>query len=580
VPGLLALFVGVALSQAPGAGAPAFDRPTETLLKSLPNDAVAVLVVDRLGDHLEGWQTSGFWKRAQALPTFQAWLASDEHAQIERSVAMAEGLLGLKLREVIESLLGEAVVLSLHPDSQVEGGNAGLVLLRVRDVDMLRRVVKRLETTNPAGGPPLEVRERSEGTRTYKVRIPQRGGRASDAFAMLDDGRFAWSNSEAVIQAFLNRSGGDAALEIPEWIAENRKALPARSFLEIHVSDRLWRQPGLRPSRDDAEPSSSSFGKRLQRWALSCVGFGLALSDEAGLKLHMVERFSSPAGAEPLLAFLAEAPDLPDLSEADLPGDLVAHAALSFDARRLGGQLLDAAGELAPARVRNTELLVSGILDEPAALRAIVSRLGPQARVRLNAAPERRAGSLLERGLELVVAFEFQGEGRTAAQLRRLVQTLLALVALDARNDKAGRPLRIEEGDGGTTLVLALAETAITVRIGERWCVVGTAEGQVRSWSDLLNRQAGESPARGESSIKAYAEFFAGPLRTWLNRDREHWIQESSRSNGLPPEQAAREFDQALDLLSLLDRIRLVIRVSRDARLFSQEISIIPAEDH
>ena len=96
----------------------------------------------------------------------------------------------------------------------------------------------------------------------------------------------------------------------------------------------------------------------------------------------------------------------------------------------------------------------------------------------------------------------------------------------------------------------------------------------------LYERERFEEVLRVAGDIKAAAELFAGPFRAWLDADRNHWIRESSQANGVPHDQAEREFDQALDLLSLLDRVRLVVRISPDARWFTQELSVAPHADH
>ena len=589
MPGLATLIVAFVFCQSPpsapaGVPAAAVERPTETLVCCLPRDAVAVLLVDRLAEHLDAWKNSEVWRRFQELPSYKTWLASPDHAQLERSLAMAEGLLGLRPRQALDAILGEAVVLSLHPDDQRDGGYAGLVLIRVRDVELLRKLVKRIETLNLAGGPPWQVQERQQGELTYKVRLGQ-GGAPSDAFALLEDGRFAWSNSEAVIRAFLRRAGGEERTELPDWILQNRQALPPGCFVEAHVHGRLWSEPGQaveRPDPSGREPvagRNDALSVRLQRWVHACQGLGLgvAVAKEGGLALRLVERFPASMGEDSPLAVFTAAPDLPETDDRERPPPhRLAQAALSFDGGPFAVLMLDAASELAPERRESLEFLVSGILGEPEALRSLLSRLGSTARVRLNSADPRHAGGLLERGLDLQVALEFQQRSGTADQLRRLVQTLFALVAFDARREGGLRPVRVEPASGATLLVLALADSSLTVRIGRRWCVVGSAEGPVASWSESLEASP---PAEGAgTSVKAAAELFAGPLRAWLDADRDHWIRESSHANGVPPGQAAREFDQALDLLSVLEQVRLVVRVSRDGSLFTQELTIVPAK--
>ena len=575
--GLCSLVLGILIAQA-GAdrGSPSPNRATEPLVRALPTDSVAVLVVDRLGEHLDFWRQSQSWKQIQALPGFQLWLASPDYARLQSEVGKVEALLGLSTEELLRSILGRAMVLSLHPDAQVDGGYAGLVLIQSPDVARLRALVERLESLDVAGGKAIPPIERTEGELSYWVRTKGAGGPVSDAFALSGDGQFAWSNSESVIRAYLKRTVSSDAGESQNWFVESRDAI-ARSVLELHVSDALWRVKGNVPTGALEDRVPGSFEVRLQKWAASCRGISLGLSDDDGLSVRLVTRFPAVNQEESFLKILATAPDIKPFGGVSTDSWMIGRASIALNTKELAALIFDLLDEKQAAQWKHLELLASAILGEGDALRSILGRMGPQVCLMLGQTDERGVGRLLQRGLELRVAVQYQGGQPTASQLQRLVQAVFALMALGDKQTEDQPDVQVETSSAGAILRLVSQANTVVARITGGWLILGNLDSG-GDWLEAGGKSAAPErlPAL-EPGLKAQAEVMAGSLRSCLERNREYWIRESSRANGSSAEQAAREYEQALELMSLLERVSFRAWLSTDSSRFTQKLTLQPA---
>ena len=124
----LVLFTGVT-------SAIAFEpaRAADELLRLVPADATVVVTLEGLRDQVRSLSVSRLVADLHRLPSVRAWLESEKYRRLERSCADIEAFLGVKLSDLRDELIGDAVVLVLRldPDAPPDPSQArGLFLLR------------------------------------------------------------------------------------------------------------------------------------------------------------------------------------------------------------------------------------------------------------------------------------------------------------------------------------------------------------------------------------------------------------------------------------------------------------------
>jgi hypothetical protein len=101
-----------------GPGLPAVEpgaRTADALLRLVPPDAAVVLTIEGLREQIRALTGSRLAAELWELPRVRAWLNSERYQQLEQTRAHIEAALGVNLTELCDELLGDAVVLAVHP---------------------------------------------------------------------------------------------------------------------------------------------------------------------------------------------------------------------------------------------------------------------------------------------------------------------------------------------------------------------------------------------------------------------------------------------------------------------------------
>ncbi len=226
------------------------------LLRLVPPDATVVATVEGLRDHVRAVTASRLASNFRRLPAARAWFQSDPYRQFERSCADIESGLGVKLSDLRDDLVGDAVVLVLRldPDALPDPRLArGMLLLRARDPGLLERVIARVNASQRGSGELERVVDRTRAETTYHVReFPAVSGRQPEWYVSYPDGTFAFSNSEAMIQGIIDRKArltaantgtdrrdtdGPGLGDLPKFKAVQRQ-LPEPALARIFIDPR------------------------------------------------------------------------------------------------------------------------------------------------------------------------------------------------------------------------------------------------------------------------------------------------------------------------------------------------------
>ena len=210
---LLAVATVCLAEPAPRAGAQGQTgtKRVDAVLRLVPPDAAVVLTVEDLRDQLRAFRSSRLFAGLKDLPALKAWLESDKGRQLSRSRDQIEAALGVKLAEICDDLLGDAVVLALRvpPEGAADPGQArGLLLLQARNTDLLEQIIAVVNDKQKASGELARLVARQHDGTTYHMReFPPEPPRPPEWYISYPDGTFAFSNSESLIRSVIDRKG-------------------------------------------------------------------------------------------------------------------------------------------------------------------------------------------------------------------------------------------------------------------------------------------------------------------------------------------------------------------------------------
>jgi hypothetical protein len=590
--GALAL---VAAARAQAADAP--PSPLQELLRLVPPDATAVVTVAGLREQVKALSASRLAVDLWQLPVVRRWLESEKYHRFERACAQIESVLGVRLTELRDEVVGDAfvLVLRLPPDGPPDPSQArGLFLLRARDAALLERVIEAINTTQQNHGELAGVAERVRGSTTYHVReFPAGGGRTPEWYVSYPDGTFAFSNSEALIQGVVDRkmrAPGDAGLgERPKFMALQRR-LPAQALARLFVDPRSVERL-LAGAARPPKPSDALILALLERYLAAVDYAGAALVvDSHALVLHMVETLD-PSRVDPWLRRWAGTPAPPGPARPQaVPDSALGIAAAHLDTQALVDALLQLVPDEDQGRIQNMETVFSGLLMGQDLRTRILPSLGPRAIVYLDS-PDLDVGTAPPAGpgglLPVVAILSFsegaagpgpgRQVGRTAAPaspsgvfvgaaLENALRTILGVTALDEKRNRGGSRIVVRAVAGANVTALdTLSPFAYAVDHAKGQLVLGTSAAAVaRYLESLSNPRAGQSFRDFQSAAFASAETFVcvdlGALTRVADRHRDRVAQAL----------AARQNRQAALVEKDLEHVLALARLFRAAFVSSQ----------
>ena len=368
--------------------------PSDALLRLVPPDAAVVVSVENLREHASNFLKSPLAADLRQLPAVRAWFASEKYQQFERSRAQIEALLGANLTDLRDELLGDAVVLALRlpADGPADASQArGILLVKVRDLALLKRLIRVINTTQQESGELAAVADRQRNGTTYHVReFPPAADRLAEWFVAFPDGTFAFSNSEAMIQSVIDRKaparvGNDAAEavskidpglgELPKLMAVQSK-LPGPAAARLFVDPRQFERLIAAQPRPD-KPADARPIVLLERYlaAVEYAGAALTWSDES-IVIHSVETLNASL-LDPWLRHWAGDTRPIDSSISLVPPTALAHVTGRLDASAMLDALSQFIGDQEQPRLTNFETLASCLLLGQDLRTHVFPRLGP-----------------------------------------------------------------------------------------------------------------------------------------------------------------------------------------------------------
>jgi hypothetical protein len=613
--------------------------PADSLLRLVAPDVALVLTIEGLRDQVRTFNNSRLAANLRQLPAVRAWFESEKFQQFEQSRARIEAVLGASLVDLRDELLGDAVLLALRlpPEGAANSSQArGLLLLRARDHALLERLIRVINTTQQQSGELDQIGQRTRGGTTYHVReFPAAAGRTPEWYVTYPDGTFAFSNSEQLIQAVVDRkratrsaqdhSGGGTGLtsrddagamlgqgvgDLPAFHAVARR-LPHPALARLFVNPR---QVGrlLAAAPRPSKPADARLMAMVERY-LAAVDFaGAALTwNDRTIEVRTVEMLDPPK-LDPWLRRWAGGTRRREPGLERVPSTALALACGHVDA----AALFDALSGLVPdedrPRVANIETILSGLLLGQDVRRGILPRLGPGVVAYLDspsdsaggkaAGGETNPGSTWPFPLVMVVNFARDVEVSSpkhraqrkplvadspvpvAAALENALRTVLALSAMDEKRHQGRSRIqtRVVAGVTVATLDPPVPFAYAIDRTGSRLVVGTSADAVVRYLENSSKADAGQRFCRLRAAAFPDDEtFFCADLEALdklAGSHRDRLVQTLAARKQRPAADVERDLVQVLALARLFEAAFVTSRFDPDASAVLRRAGLILRE--
>lgn len=449
----------------------------DRLLSLVPADAGLTVVVDDLRGFAANLREAGIARRLRESPVVDRWLGSKDGEQFLRSIGDLEALFQTDLAHFRDDILGDAVVLSIHPGPEgAPEAVGGLVLVHPRDRTLLERLLATVNGMEAGGQGKLE--ERRHGGAAYAARTFRDPARPPDFYRVFDDGTFAWTNAEPLIhQVIARRNGSGEHFADRPGVQRVRAEMPERSIARAFIDPTFL--AGLAAADPDAT-RAENLPPRIRDYVEALDYLGLAIEWDDGPILHAIEDYEPTRLPSDWSVGRADDETTLDPLLARVPADALGLGASALDFIWIYDALLDANPAVDAAQRERIDTLLRGVVLDRDPRAEFLSRLGPATLAFVEAVESSPAEGVL-----VVSLGEDEGVGRAVDNALR---TALTLYALDATKRQEDWRVRSIERDGQRLTVLARGDDPAMIRLayglGPGVIAIGTGAASVARFLD------------------------------------------------------------------------------------------------
>jgi hypothetical protein len=553
--------------------------PADTVLRLVPNDAGAVLVVTDLRGHTRQLLDSPLAEGLRRLPAVTAWLATDQARQLKQSCRDIEAVLGMSLATFRDELLGDAAALCLRlPEGADPELSEGMLLTRFRDRTLLDRLIARINEAELRNGTLVKVVERQYRSVSYSIRSFQPGTRPDDVFAVIGDGVFVWSNAQDLVRSAIDRQIEGGGLLADPRFEKVRAALPSQPLASIYVDPRFLTR--IAAASTGTEPPTDDAGERLIRRYFDAIEYlGAAIEWRDGLILQVHESLDPAKLDEPLRRWAARSGGASALL-GRVPPTAPVLAAGNADFTALGDLAMGLVPEMDRGRAENVLTMLRGIFLGLDIREKVLPRIGPGILAYIDAPV---GGSSR---WPLVLAMELGGSPEDSPSIASAVdnalRTVLALASLDAKASAIGARVSSQELRGVRVTSLDGGSVAVSYAIGPRFVAVGTTPEAVAGF-------AADPPAGGNPTLERLRTEYFPASETYLAADleslhrlagthREALLARLAAGRGGDEAAARRDLDGVLALVRLFRAAFATSRLEPDATAAHRTLGLIVRE--
>jgi hypothetical protein len=547
---VLALVLTLAFALPATAAPPA---PRDEALRLAPDNFALVAVVQNLRDHVTAVSESPFTSWFPTTPLGKQLLGGADIKKITDSATPIFGALGVTPADVLDDLIGDAVVFAYTPAPGADPkGERSLILVRPRKVDTLIKVLDRLNDGQIRVKELKAVAIHRYAGATYAER--QKPDGPSDFYCFCN-GVFAFSSSEDEIKAVIDRDKSAAKDKPAPLVARLTKLGVADAAVVVLVNPRPL-DAELAAKVKTAKPDEKAFlTKFAEVWAAAdsaALYFALGTSAELGLSVQF-DPAKLPASAKSWLvgerARSAVWNAIPDDAIAAVAGRVKVTDVLDF----LGS--LNAADDK-PA-VRETIEQALGPIIGKDKLPLVLDAIGPDWGVWI----QPPAKGMKDAVPAVVGAVKVRTDGPKGAEASKaLVQSLGHgfMLARIAYNTKHKDQLELHEEQDGDAVIRSLTGNGLpagfrpSFALKGGYLLVSTSPDAIKSF-----RAPGEPKPGGEVP---FARFNATATRDYLTAHGAALVKLLSAAGVGDEKELAQQLDMLAQVLEPVEKVELLAR--------------------
>ncbi len=455
---VLSILVAIFSSRRASAADP---RPIDRLLRIAPENSVCVVTVEDLREQARRFAGSKLATALWRLPPARAWLDTEGHRRFDRARDRIETILGSRIEEIRDEILGDAAALALRISDQ-GAGPQGLLFVQSRNKALLSRVLERLDQSQKETGELDRILEKRRGGVVYHGRVYAAADRPSDWYVTTSDGIFAFSSDESMVTSAIDRwiaittPGSSRAASVGFGDSARLTALkgkmPAGAVARLYLDPR--RLERLIPSGEDStKPAERRVLCLIARSLAAVQWIGATLEwDDTAITLRVCETLDA-AKVAPWLKRWAADERVPSPRVDRVPAAAIIAASINLDAKALYDGFVELLSPTERIPLDHVETVLTGLLLGTDVSTRILPGLGPRVVVFLKAPVVSARDGASEEGFEfpmgLMIGLDAPREkGMIGHALENALKTVLALASMDEKRGLGGSRIVTSERDG------------------------------------------------------------------------------------------------------------------------------------
>jgi hypothetical protein len=253
-------------------------QATDEILKSLPSDMAACLIIEDISPTLDRILSSPEFRGWTQRPIIQRWIQSPSYRSFQGLIAFLPFYFGVDNQSLLRDFVGSSVVLSFRPGT-AQAPAVGIIACRATNEDVLNKIVTNLSKAIPDRT--IEVHQHAGYSFTERHEF----GTRHDFILQLGRTLFVSDKRTAIEQIIDTHQAKSSLFDSPKF-QEMRRRIKTRCVASLLVDPEPFR-PLVQRAVDAAQGSARPVAERVGRlWEhLSWGTASLHIADTVSLSL-------------------------------------------------------------------------------------------------------------------------------------------------------------------------------------------------------------------------------------------------------------------------------------------------------
>jgi hypothetical protein len=282
--------------------------PRDELLRLVPEDMSFCLVVQDLRERSKGMTDQTLARQLAQMPFARDKIESDEFKKLLEIQQHIFRELEITPEQLRDDLLGDGLVFAYRqgPSGKPEQ-HEGVFLIWARDKALLSKVVDRINEVQKKSGELEDIRSLKHDEQTYLQRTKVKNAAKSNEFYFIREHVLAFSQSEAMIKAVIERGRNEQPVEkqAPYWTKMLERLGLEKSLMTILLNPRVFDRE-LKVHEASAKGDAQAFLKEFRKYWEAVDGLGVFADLRESLEFGVAVQARKGALPVPAQQFFAE----------------------------------------------------------------------------------------------------------------------------------------------------------------------------------------------------------------------------------------------------------------------------------